>query len=107
MEPFERAVIVARQPGDAAQLDGLRPGEPAIGGSRKQQIAGSERELGPAYVQVAGMWPGGVGHHPWLVFKRNPGRGIVGDHRNGLALPRLATIERSPDVNAVPTCSWC
>src|SRR5258708_8723973 len=105
VKTFQRAVVIARQAGDAAQLDGLGPGFAAVGGAREYKIAGAERELRPSDIKIAGMRACGVGDHPRLILKRNSWRGLMPDHRDCVRLPGLAAIERAADENSVAGCA--
>src|SRR5215831_17917281 len=60
VKTFQRAVVVTRQTGNAAQLDGLRPRPAVIRGAREHKVACSKSELSPADIKIAGVRPAGV-----------------------------------------------
>src|SRR5258708_12838361 len=101
VKAFEGAVVVAGQPRDAAQLNGLRPRKTAVGRAREKKVAGGEGELRPADIEVARMRPGGGGHYPGLVLEGDSGGGIVREDRDRFWLPRLASAKRPADGNSL------
>ena len=71
VKTFQRAVIIARQAGNAAQIDGTGPRNAIIRGAGEHEFTGCKSEVRPSDIQIAGMRAGGVCHDPGLVFKRN------------------------------------
>src|SRR6185312_943316 len=60
VKTFQRAIVIARQTGNAVQLDWLRPCLAAIRGARKHKVACGKSELGPANIKIAGVGSAGV-----------------------------------------------